>query len=77
MSLDIYFPENIASTLLALSQANQRAMILARRYGADERLIRLAADVYQAALDDVATAFRLARPEMLMILEARKVEYHE
>jgi hypothetical protein len=77
MSLDIYFPEHIARALLSLSRANARAMTLARRYGADEHIIGIAAASYQAALDDVATAFGLQYPERLMILDMREVGYYE
>lgn len=76
MSLDIYFSENIARTLLALSQANTRAMGLARRYGTDERLIAIAETAYQAALDDVGASFGLQQTEALTVIES-KVRYHE
>jgi hypothetical protein len=71
MGLDVFFPENIARTLLALSQANARAVTLARRYGASDRIVSIAADAYQAALDDVAMAFGLQWPEILMIVGVR------
>jgi len=87
MSFDIFFNEDVARTLLALSQANARAMILAKRYGADDRFIAIAEAAYQAALDDIAAAFGLS-PAIVdgdgnkllpawHIVEKKRVEYYE
>jgi hypothetical protein len=50
MGLDIYFPEDIARILAALSQANARN----------------GTEAYQAALDDVAAAFGLTQVVIVM-----------
>jgi hypothetical protein len=71
MSVDVYFPENIARVTAALSEANRRDMALARSYGANAQLIEAAEAAYQAALADLNAAFGLQRPELLMVLEAK------
>lgn len=67
MALDIYFADDVADRLLALAQANERALAQAQEFGANPRLIALARSAYQGALADVGVSFGLARTEWVVI----------
>lgn len=71
MGLDVWFREDVTNRLLALYQANERALTLARRYGMDAEAADLCWQVYIGCLLDVATSFGLA----LAIPKRKKVTY--
>jgi hypothetical protein len=77
--MDVYFPENIAGVLAALRQANHRATKLAQQFGVNPQIITIASIVYQGALEDVATAFRLQHDAagVMTLPISEKVEYYE
>jgi hypothetical protein len=68
VSLAIFFIEDVGDRLTALAQANDRALALALRFGADPELARLAWEVYTGALADVGVSFGLRRADLVLHL---------
>lgn len=68
MSLDIAFSEDIERVLTALDESNAMTLDLATAFGANKRDIALVRFVYQSALEHVATAFGLPKPDFFVTI---------